>query len=332
VRALVPEEMSMPVRSTARRGPSAFAFVLALVLLALPATAFAVVDRGPVPSRAVVGGVELLGLSEADARTAIVTAVPMPVMAPLDLACLGAVRSVDPTGAVRLDVDAILDVAYASTATDPYDVAPRYLVDQAAVRGWMSLFAPGVAAAPTDARYVVVNRRLRVVPSVAGRRIDTDSGAAAISAALLAEVAAVAPRVHESSIPRALLVVLGERKLFSYRVGGGLEKTYRCAIGLSRYPTPRGTFKVVGKRVMPGWYNPGSKWARSMPRYIRPGPSNPLGTRALYLNASGIRIHGTSQVRSIGRAASHGCVRLVRKDIESLFTKIPVGTAVFIVK
>jgi lipoprotein-anchoring transpeptidase ErfK/SrfK len=346
VRALVPEEMSMPVRSTARRGPSAFAFVLALVLLALPATAFAVVDRGPVPSRAVVGGVELLGLSEADARTAIVTAVPMPVMAPLDLACLGAVRSVDPTGAVRLDVDAILDVAYASTATDPYDVAPRYLVDQAAVRGWMSLFAPGVAAAPTDARYVVVNRRLRVVPSVAGRRIDTDSGAAAISAALLAEVAAdgaaqppvtlsvvpVAPRVHESSIPRALLVVLGERKLFSYRVGGGLEKTYRCAIGLSRYPTPRGTFKVVGKRVMPGWYNPGSKWARSMPRYIKPGPSNPLGTRALYLNASGIRIHGTSQVRSIGRAASHGCVRLVRKDIESLFTKIPVGTAVFIVK
>jgi lipoprotein-anchoring transpeptidase ErfK/SrfK len=185
-----------------------------------------------------------------------------------------------------------------------------------------------------------------VVKSIAGRRVDADAGAAAISTTLLAEVAAtgaaqpsvtlavvpVAPRVHESAIPRALLVVLGERKLYSYRVGGTLEKVYRCAIGMSRYPTPRGTFKVIAKKVNPSWTNPGSKWARSMPRYIRPGPNNPLGTRALYLNASGIRIHGTSQVRSIGRAASHGCVRMVRKDIESLYTKIPVGTTVFIVK
>jgi lipoprotein-anchoring transpeptidase ErfK/SrfK len=338
--------MSMPARSKARPSPAAFVFVLALVLLASPATAFATVDRGPVPSHAVVGGTDLFSMSEADARVAVAAAFPIPAMAPLELACLGATRAVDPTGGVSLDVAAILNEAYASTATDPYAIEAKYLVDQVTVRGWISLFSVGIDTRATDARYTVVRRRLRVSNSVEGRRVDADAGAAAISSALIAEVAAsgsaqpvvtlfvvpVAPRVHESSIPRALLVVLGERKLYSYRVGGGLERVYRCAIGLSRYPTPRGTFKVIGKKVNPAWYNPGSKWARSMPRSIKPGPNNPLGTRALYLNASGIRIHGTSQVRSIGRAASHGCVRMLRKDIESLYTKIPVGTAVFIVK
>jgi lipoprotein-anchoring transpeptidase ErfK/SrfK len=325
-------------------------FVLAaavvLALAAVPGVAMAAVHTGPVPSPAVVGGVNLLGLSDAEARTAIVAALPVPAMAPLDVTCLTAVRTVDPTPAVAVDVEAILDEAYASTATDPYVIAAKYRVDHAVVLSWIAPFSAGIDAPATDARYIVMRRRLSVVASVAGRRVDVAAAEAAITAAVLAEAEAggaaqpavmfgvvpVAPRVHESAIPRALLVVLGETRLYSYRVGGSLEKVYRCAVGMSRYPTPRGTFKVIGKRVNPSWSNPGSKWARSMPRYIRPGPNNPLGTRALYLNASGIRIHGTSQFRSIGRAASHGCVRLVRKDIEGLYPKIPVGTTVFIVR
>jgi lipoprotein-anchoring transpeptidase ErfK/SrfK len=319
---------------------------LAVALVALPASAMAIEPRGPVPSHAIVGATDLFGMSEADARSAIATSSPMPSMAPLDLTCLGAVRTVDPASAVSLDVDAMLDEAYASTSLDPFTIAPEYRVDQVVVRGWIAAMAVGIDMAPVDARYQAVRRRLRVVASVAGRRIDADAGVASITTALLAEadaagaaqppvaltVVPVAPRVHESSIQRALLVVLGERKIYSYRVGGGLEKVYRCAIGMSRYPTPRGTFKIIGRKVMPSWTNPGSKWARSMPRYIRPGPRNPLGTRALYLNVSGIRIHGTSASGSIGRAASHGCVRMLRKDIEALFPKIPVGTPVFIVK
>jgi lipoprotein-anchoring transpeptidase ErfK/SrfK len=336
----------MPAPSTRHRLLPLLLTALVFALVALPASALAIEARGPVPSPAVVEGTPLFGLSEADARAAIVAAVPIPSMAPLDIVCLGTTRNVDPTGVVTLDVEAMLAEAYASTATDPYAIAPKYMVDQSAVRSWISPFSAGIDRPAVDARYIVARRRLQVVASVPGCRVDVDAGVSAVSAALLAEVAAdgaaqpavtvpvvaVAPHVHESTIQPALLVVLGEYRLYSYRVGGGLEKVYRCAIGMSRYPTPRGTFKVVGKKVLPAWYNPGSKWARSMPRYIRPGPSNPLGTRALYLNASGIRIHGTSQFRSIGRAASHGCVRLARKDIESLFPRIPVGTTVFIVK
>jgi L,D-transpeptidase ErfK/SrfK len=81
---------------------------------------------------------------------------------------------------------------------------------------------------------------------------------------------------------------------------------------------------------MPSWGNPGSAWAANMPAYIPPGPSNPLGTRALNLNASGIRIHGTTSDWSIGRAASHGCMRMHRWDVEELFDRVEIGTPVLI--
>jgi L,D-transpeptidase ErfK/SrfK len=68
-----------------------------------------------------------------------------------------------------------------------------------------------------------------------------------------------------------------------------------------------------------------------MPAYIPPGPNNPLGTRALYLNTSGIRIHGTSKRSSIGTAASHGCMRMLREDVEALYPLVPVGTKIHIV-
>ena len=69
-----------------------------------------------------------------------------------------------------------------------------------------------------------------------------------------------------------------------------------------------------------------------MPSYIGPGPSNPLGTRALYLDAPGIRIHGTNNIASVGTPASHGCMRMVRHDVEDLYPRVPVGTPIWIVK
>ena len=54
-----------------------------------------------------------------------------------------------------------------------------------------------------------------------------------------------------------------------------------------------------------------------------------LGTRRLYLG-DGYGIHGTDHPETIGRAASHGCVRLRNEDIEKLYDMVPVGTPVFI--
>ncbi len=69
-----------------------------------------------------------------------------------------------------------------------------------------------------------------------------------------------------------------------------------------------------------------------MPAYIPPGPTNPLGLRALYLNSPGIRIHGTYKTWTIGTAASHGCMRVANSQIVKLYPLVPVGTPVFIIK
>jgi L,D-transpeptidase ErfK/SrfK len=68
-----------------------------------------------------------------------------------------------------------------------------------------------------------------------------------------------------------------------------------------------------------------------MPRYIPPGPRNPLGSRALRLDRGSLVIHGTPQPWTIGRRSSHGCIRMKRADVEQLFELVPQGTPVFIV-
>ena len=65
-----------------------------------------------------------------------------------------------------------------------------------------------------------------------------------------------------------------------------------------------------------------------MPASIPPGPGNPLGTRALNWNASGIRFHGTEATYSLGYNASHGCVRMAMPDVEQLYDLVEVGTPI----
>lgn len=124
-----------------------------------------------------------------------------------------------------------------------------------------------------------------------------------------------------------LVLSLSQRKIFFYR-NGALVKTYPCAVGKAGFSTPKGHWKVVGKRRNPAWYNPGSGWSSGMPAVIPPGPGNPLGTRAIELNAPAIRIHGTPNPGSVGTAASHGCIRMYRNDVEELFEEVTIGVPV----
>jgi hypothetical protein len=126
-------------------------------------------------------------------------------------------------------------------------------------------------------------------------------------------------------------IMINRRKriLLLYK-GGKVVKVYRVAVGMPKYPTPRGHWRVVAKRKNPTWRNPGTDWAKDMPKFIPPGLGNPLGTRALNLSAPGIRIHGTYNTSSIGRAASHGCIRMFIKDAEELYKLVSIGTPVHI--
>lgn len=107
---------------------------------------------------------------------------------------------------------------------------------------------------------------------------------------------------------------------------------FPVACGSSTFPTPVGHWKVYQKQKNPAWRNPGSAWAASMPPYIPPGPNNPLGTRALPLNAGGVLIHGTPSPWSVGQSVSHGCVRMYMKDVEALFEMVDAGIHVYVIK
>jgi lipoprotein-anchoring transpeptidase ErfK/SrfK len=110
---------------------------------------------------------------------------------------------------------------------------------------------------------------------------------------------------------------------------GQANVVFGVAVGQSAYPTPTGSFHIISKVVDPTWTPPDSPWAQGeLP--VPPGPDNPLGTRWMGLNVTGVGIHGTNDPSSIGYSVSHGCIRMQIPDVERLFTMVYVGTSVTI--
>jgi hypothetical protein len=129
---------------------------------------------------------------------------------------------------------------------------------------------------------------------------------------------------------RLIVVDRSQKRLYFYR-NGQLQKTYPVAVGMPAYPTPAGHYRIIYRIKNPIWINPKSPWSKDMPDVIPAGPGNPLGTRALALNARAVFIHGTYTVSSIGRAASHGCIRMRITDSEELYNRVVPGTPVDII-
>ncbi len=113
--------------------------------------------------------------------------------------------------------------------------------------------------------------------------------------------------------------------------------THPMGIGREYLGTPYGRTSITTKRKDPTWYPPESirksraEEGTTLPPFVPPGPSNPLGKFAMNLGMPGYLIHGTNKPWGIGRRVSHGCIRLYPEDIESLFRQVPVGTPVKIV-
>ncbi|NLE73159.1 MAG: murein L,D-transpeptidase [Actinobacteria bacterium] len=111
----------------------------------------------------------------------------------------------------------------------------------------------------------------------------------------------------------------------------GVVKNYSCAVGMAAYPTPLGSFQIINKIYHPTWSPPPSPWAEKL-EPVPPGVGNPLGTRWMGLTAPYVGIHGTYESWSIGRWASHGCIRMYISDVEELFELVHIGTPVDIVR
>ncbi|MBW4519891.1 MAG: L,D-transpeptidase [Scytolyngbya sp. HA4215-MV1] len=130
-------------------------------------------------------------------------------------------------------------------------------------------------------------------------------------------------------IPLRLEISLSKRTLSVFQ-GEVLLNRYPVAVGRAGWETPVGQFKVLQKIHKPDWKNPFNG-------DIIPGgdPENPLGQYWIGFWSNGknsIGLHGTPNPKSVGRAASHGCVRMYNKDIEELFPKVKSGTLVIVTR
>ncbi len=117
-------------------------------------------------------------------------------------------------------------------------------------------------------------------------------------------------QVQPAATKRVIVVSLEDRKLALVE-DGKVKKIYTVAVGKPSTPSPVGTFTIERRVMNPTYSHDG--------RVVPPGPGNPVGTRWMGLSIHGYGIHGTNEPKSIGKAASHGCIRMAKADLEELY-------------
>jgi lipoprotein-anchoring transpeptidase ErfK/SrfK len=286
-----------------------------------------------VPAGVSIGGIRVAGLSAEPARTRIDAAFARPVRIVADgkllrvgPAQIGATGSVDAAISSALNATPrskiALPVRYSTAKVDKLVARLAHLYDRPAVDATVT---GATSSGPTFAA------------AKPGRAVDQRTMRAAIvgllrdgtRTPLLLMTNRVAPKRTLANFGSAIVVTRGANTLRLYN-GHQLVRTFRVATGQAIYPTPAGIWHIMDKQRNPWWYPPVyDDWAKGL-KPVPPGPSNPLGTRWMGLNAPGVGIHGTDAPTSIGYSASHGCIRMHVPDAEWLFEHVRVGTPVVI--
>lgn len=301
-----------------------------------------------------VGGIDLSDTTRAQALRLLEEKADVRLSGEMVVQAAGRSWTVTPESlGVRADVEGAVDRAFA--VADDLSLFSRllhrlrdrpvegasfklgYAFDEDVVESFVRQAYQEVAVPAVDARFTLVNGEIVTRRSKEGQELKERLAAHRISRALARRVdlveipvRTVEPEVTTASLGKTIVVDVSANTLQLYD-GLKVEKEFRVATGTPGFPTPVGSFEVIDKRENPTWVNPDpTGWGADLPASIGPGPGNPLGTRAMYLNAPGIRIHGTWDSSSIGTAASHGCIRMLISDAESLYPLVPVGTPVLV--
>ena len=142
---------------------------------------------------------------------------------------------------------------------------------------------------------------------------------AAVTSVLLMATAEALAQEKLAQPAHRIVVSIPDRKL-ALLDSGKVVKIYQTAVGAPKSPSPTGSFTIVRRVVDPVWSSKG--------KVVAPGKFNPVGTRWIGLSVKGYGIHGTNAPSSIGRNASHGCIRMRNRDVEELYTMVAVGDQV----
>jgi lipoprotein-anchoring transpeptidase ErfK/SrfK len=209
------------------------------------------------------------------------------------------------------------------------------------VADFASMIAKRTYVAPVDASIGITPSHddITMIHAQPGAKLDAAAAKTAIQRALAAEhshvalhTATVQPKVTDESLGHTVVVRLNENRLYLYD-GFQVVRTYTVATAKPGFTTPTGVWRIYDKQVDPVWHNPAPDgWGAGEPAVIPGGPGNPMGPRAIYITAPGlIRIHGTSDEASIGRYASHGCIRMHNDEVVQLYPQVSIGDNVVIV-
>lgn len=130
--------------------------------------------------------------------------------------------------------------------------------------------------------------------------------------------------------PGSIVVSTRERRLY-YVLGNGMAIRYGIGVGRSGFQWG-GTHRVTMKREWPSWTPPAAMLRRQpyLPRFMKGGPDNPLGARALYIGSTIYRIHGSNEPETIGTEISSGCFRMTNADVIDLYGRVQVGARVVV--
>ncbi|MGJ0504867.1 MAG: L,D-transpeptidase [Methylocystis sp.] len=157
--------------------------------------------------------------------------------------------------------------------------------------------------------------------------------AALIGAASAPQAAAAREFVHYHSElePGSIVVSEHERKLYLI-VDQEDAIAYKVAVP-KHGKEWTGVVQVNAKFVEPDWTPPEDVKHDhpELPEVIPGGASNnPMGARAMTLSEGEVAIHGTTQKmrKSIGSAASYGCIRMLNEDVVDLYDRVAVGATV----
>jgi lipoprotein-anchoring transpeptidase ErfK/SrfK len=128
-----------------------------------------------------------------------------------------------------------------------------------------------------------------------------------------------------------IVIDTGARKLY-FVLEGHQAYVYPISVGREGFNWS-GIETVSRKQPWPDWHPPAEMRERdpALPEKMTGGLRNPLGAMALYLGNTLYRIHGTNDVKSIGRAQSSGCFRMLNPAVLHIASLTDIGTTVVVV-
>jgi lipoprotein-anchoring transpeptidase ErfK/SrfK len=335
-----------------------FVLVAVLLLGAVGAYAWDSTRKDEIAEGVTIGGVDVAGMTEAEARRAVDAKLVEPLREPVTVTFEGVRYQLSPEKlGVSSDVDGMVDRAlaesqdgglpsrvwrYATGGEVDVAISPQITYSGKSLDEFIAKVAAEIDRDPVDASIEPSPTSLSPVKGSDGVAVIADELRAKLESAVqspnrrtvVAPVERVEPQVTTGELaaqyPTYLTV---DRSSFELTLWKDLEpaKTYTVAIGAQGFDTPAGLYAIQNKQVDPVWNVPDADWAGDLAGTTVPGgvPENPLRERWMGIY-DGAGIHGTDDVGSLGSAASHGCVRMAIPDVIELYDQVDVGTPIYI--